>query len=472
MATSKEQLLSVKQLEALRPENKGQTLRDGGGLVGIVSVARDGVTVTVRFCYQYRFGDKRREKSCGSWIADCNKSKFNGSSLKDIRAERNRLRALVETGVDPIAQAQADEVEQLRQAQAAQEAEETARKVQEAERMAQEAEAAAIAARLTFTDLFARWKRVQLAERKDGGAEIERAFSKDVIPFIGGMYAEEITRKHVSLVLTNIVERGAKRMANRTLSDLRQCFGYGIGAGLLDNDPTSHLKKSSFGGKELERDRTLSEDELRYLLMTALPDCNLTLKAKAAVRVLMATAARVGELLRAERRHINLAERTWLIPDDNAKNGREHLVYLSDFAAIALSEILQVHDHAVWLFPDRSGETHVCVKTLTKQIGDRQTDAPMSGRSSDTRGLVLDGGKWTPHDLRRTAATLMGELGVLPHVIEKCLNHTEESRIVKTYQRQKMLEEQRQAFMLLGDRLELLANESAGNVVTLQGRMA
>jgi len=355
MATSKEQLLSVKQLEALRPENKGQTLRDGGGLVGIVSVARDGVTVTVRFCYQYRFGDKRREKACGSWIADCNKSKFNGSSLKDIRAERNRLRALVETGVDPIAQAQADALEMQRQALAAQEAEETARKVQEAERMAQEAEAAAIAARLTFNDLFARWKRVQLAERKDGGAEIERAFSKDVIPYIGGMYAEEITRKHVSLVLTNIVERGAKRMANRTLSDLRQCFGYGIGAGLLDNDPTSHLKKSSFGGKELERDRTLSEDELRYLLMTALPDCNLTLKAKAAVRVLLATAARVGELLRAERRHINLAERTWLIPDDNAKNGREHLVYLSDFAANVLAEILQVQDHPVWLFPDRSG---------------------------------------------------------------------------------------------------------------------
>jgi integrase len=43
--------------------------------------------------------------------------------------------------------------------------------------------------------------------------------------------------------------------------------------------------------------------------------------------------------------------------------------------------------------------------------------------------LVLGDGKWTPHDLRRTAATLMQELGVLPVVIEKCLNHREENKI-------------------------------------------
>ncbi|MEZ5643628.1 MAG: hypothetical protein R3E99_00430 [Burkholderiaceae bacterium] len=64
--------------------------------------------------------------------------------------------------------------------------------------------------------------------------------------------------------------------------------------------------------------------------------------------------------------------------------------------------------------PERISLTydHVCVKTVTKQVGDRQRPgaAPMSGRSKDVDALVLPGGKWTPHDLRRTAATTMAEL--------------------------------------------------------------
>lgn len=55
---------------------------------------------------------------------------------------------------------------------------------------------------------------------------------------------------------------------------------------------------------------------------------------------------------------------------------------------------------------------HFCVKTVTKQVGDRQRpgDAPMTGRSKDVDALVLPGGKWAPHDLRPTAATNMAEL--------------------------------------------------------------
>jgi integrase len=92
----------------------------------------------------------------------------------------------------------------------------------------------------------------------------------------------------------------------------------------------------------------------------------------------------------------------------------------------------------------------------------------MKGRSVNTNSLVLPGGKWTPHDLRRTGATMMGALGVRPDVIEKCLNHVEQNKLVRIYQRQKLQMEQAEAWLLLGERLELLLNNPAGNIVLLR----
>jgi hypothetical protein len=61
----------------------------------------------------------------------------------------------------------------------------------------------------------------------------------------------------------------------------------------------------------------------------------------------------------------------------------------------------------------------------------------------------------------------MGDLGVAPDVIEKCLNHTEENKVKRIYQRQKMESEQAQAWRVLGGRLNLLVNTDASNIVLL-----
>ena len=112
-------------------------------------------------------------------------------------------------------------------------------------------------------------------------------------------------------------------------------------------------------------------------------------------------------------------------------------------------------------------------KTVTKQVADRQRpgDTPMTGCSKDVDGLVLPGGKWTPHDLRRIAATNMAELGALPDVVEKCLNHTEVGKVKRIYQRAQYEGPMREAWKLLGSRLALLQDMAAGrvtNIVPLQ----
>ncbi|MCX7240329.1 MAG: tyrosine-type recombinase/integrase [Burkholderiales bacterium] len=85
--------------------------------------------------------------------------------------------------------------------------------------------------------------------------------------------------------------------------------------------------------------------------------------------------------------------------------------------------------------------------------------------------IMLPGGKWTPHDLRRTAATTMAELGALPDVVEKCLNHTEVGKVKRIYQRAQHEGPMREAWKLLGSRLALLQDKAAGratNVVAMQ----
>ncbi len=104
---------------------------------------------------------------------------------------------------------------------------------------------------------------------------------------------------------------------------------------------------------------------------------------------------------------------------------------------------------------------------LTKQVHDRQTPSDAKKRSKANSGLVLSGGRWTPHDLRRTGATIMGENGVLPEVIERCLNHKKPSKLIRTYQRQERLAERRAAWSVLGDVLDKIVNGVPRKVVPI-----
>ena len=81
--------------------------------------------------------------------------------------------------------------------------------------------------------------------------------------------------------------------------------------------------------------------------------------------------------------------------------------------------------------------------------------------------LVFPDGKWNPHDLRRTAATTMAELGALPDVVEKCLHHTEVNKVKRIYQRAQYENPMREAWRLLGIHLNQLENMAADRITKL-----
>lgn len=297
--------------------------------------------------------------------------------------------------------------------------------------------------------------------RKDGGKEILRSFGVDVLPLIGFMRLHEVKRIHIAKILHRIMARGCNRSANITLSNLRQLFGFALSRGLMETLPTSGLAKRDYGGIEEARTRTLSEFEITEL-GRRLPAAGMTDYSQAALWISLATLCRVGEISRARWEFIDLTKGEWIIPADMSKNSKEHLIHLSPFAIRHFRAIKDMGLSSSWVVPaERKADTHISVKTIQKQVRDRQRATVLKGRSKQNQALILSGGDWVFHDLRRTGATMMGELGIRPDIIDLCQNHIQENRVTKTYQRQEMMGARKSAFLELGELLErLLSSET------------
>lgn len=439
-------MLSPRELESLTTNDAGRRITDSNSLSGKVRLRKGKVIVA--FEYRYQIDKKTQEVGCGTWP---------DKSLKSIRLKRDEFRTIRSKGGNP------KEIEK---------AERLKRKADTAEAVAKEQERLsaiqALQARIAVSELFERWATVELIRRKDGGKEVRRMFEKDVLPTLGTMAVEDVRKGHVTAISDALLARGVTRMAKLVFSLMRQMFRFAVDRDIIENDPTAAIRKAKIGGKDTERDRVLSDREI-LALRQQIPSARLLITTEAAIWLELSTGCRIGELLKAEWQHVRLESKEWFIPAENAKNGKAHTVFLSEFATRHFGNLQQSSGLSKWCFPNRKGNDHVCVKTVTKQIKDRQRGdaAPMSRRTPYTNALALPGGKWTPHDLRRTAATLMTALGVLPEVAEKCLNHTEESRVKRTYQRHSYEREKYEAWRMLGDRLDLLIRDDISNVIPL-----
>jgi hypothetical protein len=112
-------------------------------------------------------------------------------------------------------------------------------------------------------------------------------------------------------------------------------------------------------------------------------------------------------------------------------------------------------------FPASNREGSVDGKTVSKQIGDRQMQfknrRPLQRRRNDNTLVLAQGrrGEWTPHDLRRTAATMMQMLGIQPDVIDRCQNHVMPgSKVRRHYMHYDFADEKREAWQRLGEKLD------------------
>ncbi len=414
------------QLEINRAEPKTQEylLGDGSGLFLRVRPASEK-----DWLFKYTFGGKRCKLGLGS---------YRDISLKTARTEADRARELIAQCIDP------------RMDRARREAEEAAQR-EAAERLRR---------RMTVNTLYEEWVTAEVKRRSDGGQEVRRTFTKDVLPVIGERYAEEIRRPDVIKILDKVKQRGVSVMTRNMLGDIRQMFNYALLREYILIDPTFGLKRDTWG-KKTERDRFLDEDEIK-MLAAKLPVSGVSKSSEATIWLLLATGCRVGEISATRWEHVDLDKGRLFLPAGNTKNRVAHAVFLSDFAKQQMQVLRLEEPEAPFILPSRRSNpdapwASLCPKFLSKQLRDRQLGEnaePMKNRSKQTDALMLPGGRWTAHDLRRSCATLMGHLGVAPHIIEKCLNHVDPNKMQRIYQRQSTQAEQKEAWELVGGSLQ------------------
>lgn len=491
------QKLTATKIERYKPTKTDESLADGNGLSLRLRTGQSG-RVSRTWIYSYKTGTKSIYLTLGDYQAGLPAAeaaiyglspdaKLTLETVRKIAAELTDLRRRKH---DPKAYLQA-ELDCLEAA---------ARAATEAE--AARAQQAAIE-NLRVQDLFNVWLQDGV-RRNDGNAELRRSFNADVLPVIGKKLIRELTEHDIRVVLRAMVARGVNRAAVIMRNNLTQMFTWAEKRQpwrrlLADGNPMDliEIEKIVCPDYDLrnQRDRILSAQEIHELYhillraeteYAAAPDKRVATQplektVQHALWIMLATLCRVGELSKARWEHVDFETGEWFIPRQNVKGKlQDFTVYLSPFALAQFRQLHAVTGRFTWCFPARNQEGHVSEKSISKQIGDRQVmfkkdrngnpRQPMQHRRHDNT-LVLAGGRngaWTPHDLRRTGATMMQGLGVPLDQIDRCQNHVlVGSRVRRHYLHHDYAAEKRDAWRQLGDRLSLILS-GPENVVPLQ----
>lgn len=218
--------------------------------------------------------------------------------------------------------------------------------------------------------------------------------------------------------------------ANRLLSILKTALRFARDAGYIEASPIDGLSPELVGGVENARKRVLTDTEIRDLWRADSQHGPL-------LRFLLLTGQRIGETQRATWSSIH-GDR-WAIPAEHAKNGRAHWVALSR-QALALLRGLDVGRQLVF-----GNATNTGVQAYLRRWCEREEIDPA----------------FTPHDLRRTFATRAADLGALPHVVEKILNHTMLG-VMAVYNRAEYEAERVEAMQRWADELERIVGDTSG----------
>lgn len=190
----------------------------------------------------------------------------------------------------------------------------------------------------------------------------------------------------------------------------------------------------------------LREDEIK-IFWSGLDRAAMTEPVKLALRFQLATAQRKGEVIAAMWDQFDLVANVWTIPTEKAKNKMSHRVPLSLLALDLLKQIRACSGGSSYLFPSRRNGH------MTPTAVDHALRNHMDAIRAPDRREAGSLGHFTPHDLRRTAASLMTGMGIPRLVVSKILNHAE-SGVTAVYDRHSYDQDKREALEAWGRRLE------------------
>jgi integrase len=265
-----------------------------------------------------------------------------------------------------------------------------------------------LAARAAEGDLFSSVaeefieRHVKAKTRQVGTTSTERLLRVEVIPIWGTRPIQSITRRNIIELVDAIADRGAPVEANRTLTAIKTLFAWALSRDILAASPAIAVKRPTI---ERVRERVLTDAEIASFWKAC---GTVGYPFGDACKILLLLGQRRVEVFSMSWSEIDLGARVWNLPANRTKNARQHAVPLPDMAI----EILKARPHIGpnnYVFANSAGGPYTAYSRGKAELDGAMVPAPDSG--------------WTLHDLRRTAATGMHEIGVAPHVVEAVLNH-------------------------------------------------
>jgi integrase len=402
--------LTHRSIEALRPAEAPYRVSDQRCIGLAVRVAPSGVK-TWDLAYRIRGSGKVRRVSLGR-VADV--------SLERARERANELTSAARAGRDLIAE--------------------------------EEESRAAAASRLTVEKLIEQYVRRRVTGRLRTAKEIESRLKRALAPIMQRQ-AEDIRRRDLRELFDQCADQGIEREAERRRQTVGAMFRWALSQDIVETDPTAGLKAYDPG---TPRDRVLTVEEIeavwKWLDSGVLPSDPADI-----LKLELLTGARCGEISGLCAEEIDREQWTWTLPAARSKNKRPRVTPLVGVAR----QIIEVRLSSVQLGPLFMAETGT---VLT---------AAHIGHYLLARRDKLPIDKFTTHDLRRTVATLLAEMGVALDLVAAVVGHEAGGRetrtLVRHYVRTDYIERKGHVLRAWDERVQdIVAGREVGRVVHLR----
>jgi integrase len=263
------------------------------------------------------------------------------------------------------------------------------------------------------------------------------------------MPADTVSRKDVAARLLVITRESGVTTALRARSVISELYSWALGQGL---SPENTVIGTNRPKKPPPRERVLSDPELASV-WRAVDDDDFG----RIVRLLMLLGQRRSEVGSMTWHELDLDRGTWTIPSSRTKNARPHTLPLPSLAIDIITGTPRMVGRDV-LFGERAGRGFTSWARPKKMLDTRLGDKVET---------------WTLHDLRRSFATRLCDLGVAPHVVEQILNHQSGHRagIVGVYNRSSYEREVKAALLLWDDHVRsIITTDGERKVVMMPPR--
>ncbi|MEJ5059259.1 MULTISPECIES: tyrosine-type recombinase/integrase [unclassified Pseudomonas] len=388
-----------------KPRDKLYRLTDAAGLC--LEVTPGGSKL---WRFRYRFGGKAKMMGLGA---------YPSVTLAKARERREDARRLLADGIDPTTHKQDEK----------------------------RAQAAHVH---TFEELAREWYAYNSPRWAPAtAAKALQYLEADILSVIGPRPLQEITRPELVALVRKVETRGALNVAGKVRQWLSQIFRYGLAKGSVESNPATDLDVVAAIAPRTKNHPHVPLSEIPALL-GKLDAAKCDVMTRIAVRLLLLTGVRPGELRHAPWDEFDLESATWTIPAARMKARRPHIVPLPRQAVATLLELKEITGSYPIAFPGRNNrerpQSENTVNKALHQIGYE--------------------GRQTGHGFRHLLSTELNSRGYNRDWIERQLAHGDQDEIRDTYNHAHYLPQRRQMMQEWADSVEALC--TGANVVAIR----